>query len=160
MAEPLLAVTNLETFYGPIMAIRGVSFARAARGHRHHPGRQRRGQDDDPQDRVRRDGSAEGHRDASTAARSRAWIPTGSRGSGSATCRRAARSFRSSPCARTSRWAPTPGPTPTAWPATWRWSTSTSRCSKSRAEQRAGLALGWRAADAVDQPGADGAARR
>ena len=27
MAEPLLAVTNLETFYGPVMAIRGVSFA-------------------------------------------------------------------------------------------------------------------------------------
>jgi branched-chain amino acid transport system ATP-binding protein len=26
MAEPLLAVTNLETFYGPVMAIRGVSF--------------------------------------------------------------------------------------------------------------------------------------
>ena len=27
MADPLLAVTNIETFYGPIMAIRGVSFA-------------------------------------------------------------------------------------------------------------------------------------
>src|SRR6185295_5317308 len=27
MAEPLLAVTNLETFYGPVMAIRGISFA-------------------------------------------------------------------------------------------------------------------------------------
>jgi branched-chain amino acid transport system ATP-binding protein len=26
MAAPLLAVTNLETFYGPVMAIRGVSF--------------------------------------------------------------------------------------------------------------------------------------
>jgi branched-chain amino acid transport system ATP-binding protein len=26
MAEPLLAVTNLETFYGPVMALRGVSF--------------------------------------------------------------------------------------------------------------------------------------
>jgi len=26
MAKPLLAVTNLETFYGPVMAIRGVSF--------------------------------------------------------------------------------------------------------------------------------------
>src|SRR4029434_2110265 len=26
MAEPLLAVTNLETFYGPVIAIRGVSF--------------------------------------------------------------------------------------------------------------------------------------
>jgi branched-chain amino acid transport system ATP-binding protein len=26
MADPLLAVTNLETYYGPIMAIRGVSF--------------------------------------------------------------------------------------------------------------------------------------
>ena len=26
MTEPLLAVTNLETFYGPVMAIRGVSF--------------------------------------------------------------------------------------------------------------------------------------
>src|SRR6201989_3584949 len=26
MGEPLLAVTNLETFYGPVMAIRGVSF--------------------------------------------------------------------------------------------------------------------------------------
>ena len=26
MAEPLLAVSNLETYYGPIMAIRGVSF--------------------------------------------------------------------------------------------------------------------------------------
>jgi len=27
MAEPLLTVSNVETFYGPIMAIRGVSFA-------------------------------------------------------------------------------------------------------------------------------------
>jgi len=27
MAEPLLAVSNIETYYGPIMAIRGVSFA-------------------------------------------------------------------------------------------------------------------------------------
>ena len=27
MAEPLLRVTNIETYYGPIMAIRGVSFA-------------------------------------------------------------------------------------------------------------------------------------
>ena len=27
MAEPLLAVSNIETFYGPIMAIRGVSFS-------------------------------------------------------------------------------------------------------------------------------------
>ena len=27
MAEPLLAVNNIETFYGPIMAIRGVSFS-------------------------------------------------------------------------------------------------------------------------------------
>jgi branched-chain amino acid transport system ATP-binding protein len=27
MAEPLLSVSNVETFYGPIMAIRGVSFA-------------------------------------------------------------------------------------------------------------------------------------
>ena len=27
MAEPLLKVSNVETFYGPIMAIRGVSFA-------------------------------------------------------------------------------------------------------------------------------------
>src|SRR6058998_4264419 len=26
MADPLLAVANLETYYGPIMAIRGVSF--------------------------------------------------------------------------------------------------------------------------------------
>src|SRR5205807_7842171 len=26
MPEPLLAVSNLETYYGPIMAIRGVSF--------------------------------------------------------------------------------------------------------------------------------------
>jgi branched-chain amino acid transport system ATP-binding protein len=31
MAEPLLAVSNLETYYGPIMAIRGVSFE-VARG--------------------------------------------------------------------------------------------------------------------------------
>ena len=27
VAEPLLHVRNLETYYGPIMAIRGVSFA-------------------------------------------------------------------------------------------------------------------------------------
>src|SRR5215468_6863864 len=27
MADPLLVVNNIETFYGPIMAIRGVSFA-------------------------------------------------------------------------------------------------------------------------------------
>jgi len=27
MADPLLTVSNLETYYGPIMAIRGVSFA-------------------------------------------------------------------------------------------------------------------------------------
>src|SRR2546428_8868014 len=27
MADPLLAVANLETYYGPIMAIRGVSFS-------------------------------------------------------------------------------------------------------------------------------------
>src|SRR5215831_2507894 len=26
MADPLLAVANLETYYGPIMAIRGISF--------------------------------------------------------------------------------------------------------------------------------------
>ena len=26
MAEPILKATNLETYYGPIMAIRGVSF--------------------------------------------------------------------------------------------------------------------------------------
>ena len=83
------------------MAIRGVSFAVPRGRHRDHPGRQRRGQDHHPQDRVRRDGPAEGHRDASTAARSRAWIPTGSRASASATCRRGARSSRSSPCART-----------------------------------------------------------
>ena len=31
MAEPLLTVSNVETFYGPIMAIRGISFA-VARG--------------------------------------------------------------------------------------------------------------------------------
>jgi branched-chain amino acid transport system ATP-binding protein len=31
VADPLLTVTNLETFYGPIMAIRGVSFS-VARG--------------------------------------------------------------------------------------------------------------------------------
>ena len=27
MADTLLAVANLETYYGPIMAIRGISFA-------------------------------------------------------------------------------------------------------------------------------------
>jgi branched-chain amino acid transport system ATP-binding protein len=27
VADPLLRVSNLETYYGPIMAIRGVSFA-------------------------------------------------------------------------------------------------------------------------------------
>ena len=26
MAEPILSVRNIETYYGPIMAIRGVSF--------------------------------------------------------------------------------------------------------------------------------------
>ena len=30
MAEPLLTVSNIETFYGPIMAIRGVSFSVSA----------------------------------------------------------------------------------------------------------------------------------
>ena len=43
------------------MAIRGVSFEVPAGRHRHHPGRQRRGQDHGAEDRVRRHGPAEGH---------------------------------------------------------------------------------------------------
>ena len=68
---------------------------RADRQHRHHPGRQRRGQDHRAQDRLRGHGPAEGDGDVRRAARSSAWIRTRSCGSASAMCRRAARSFRS-----------------------------------------------------------------
>jgi energy-coupling factor transporter ATP-binding protein EcfA2 len=53
--RPLLRSAISETYYGPIAAIRGVSFA-VPKGHRHHPRRQRGGQDHDPQDRVGRHG--------------------------------------------------------------------------------------------------------
>ena len=50
--DPILKVSNIETYYGPIMAIRGVSLRGAARADRHHPGRQRRRQDHDAEDHL------------------------------------------------------------------------------------------------------------
>ena len=107
-SRPVLKVSNVETYYGPIMAIRGVSLRGAAGRHRHHPGRQRRRQDHDPEDHLRRHRPAEGQRRRSRAARSSGLDPDqvvrlGHR----ATCPRAARSSRSSRCARTCAWAPT-----------------------------------------------------
>ena len=62
MTEPILSVRNLETYYGPITAIRGVSFDVTRGPDRHHPGRQRRGQDHGAAIGLRRAGAAEGHR--------------------------------------------------------------------------------------------------
>ena len=158
MAEPILKVTNIETYYGPIMAIRGVSFEVPAGRHRHHPGRQRRGQDHRAQDHVRRHGPAEGQRRL----RGPRDPAHGSRQGDAA---------RRQPCARGPRGLPLPERA--REPAHGRLHAPRRR--RRRPGSRGGvrllpgaararrparrLAVGRRAADAGDQPGADGAAQ-
>ena len=48
-ADPILRVSNIETYYGPIQAIRGVSLEVPRGGIVDRARRQRRGQDDDPE---------------------------------------------------------------------------------------------------------------
>ena len=52
----LLQIDNLESYYGPIMAIRGVSLKVHEGPDRHRPWGQRRGQDHAAQDHLGRDG--------------------------------------------------------------------------------------------------------
>ena len=89
-----------------------------------------------------------------------AWTPTRSCGSASATCPRAARCSRFLIGAREPAHGRLHPPRrATASPATSRRCSATSRSCASAPTQRAGLAVGRRAADAGDQPRADGAAQ-
>ena len=57
---PVLKLSNVESAYGPIRAIRGVSLQVRARRDRHRARLQRRRQDDDPEDHLRHHRSAQG----------------------------------------------------------------------------------------------------
>ena len=95
MSEPLLSVRNLETYYGPITAIRGVSFDVSAGQIVTILGANGAGKTTVLQVGVRGHGAAEGHGRPSAASRSRGASPTGWRATAWRTCRRAARSSRS-----------------------------------------------------------------
>ena len=58
---PMLALDDVNTYYGHIHALRGISLERQPGRDRDADRRQRRGQDDDPQDDQRPAPSAPGH---------------------------------------------------------------------------------------------------
>ena len=94
MTEPLLKVSNIETYYGPITAIRGVSFDVPRGSIVTILGRQRSRQDHGAETVC---GAMEPQKGTSPsrAARSRARARLGVRATASPMCRRDARSFRS-----------------------------------------------------------------
>ena len=126
MSGALLEVRNLETWYGPIMAIRGVSLAVPEGGIVAVLGANGAGKttllktisgvmDPDKGEVLLAGEPIEG-----------AESPTGSSARGSCTCPRGGRCFRCSTSRRISRWGPTPAAM-TKWARIGRWSSATSR---------------------------------
>ena len=76
MSEPILKVTNVETYYGPIVAIRGVSFDVPQGGIVTILGANGAGKTTVLEDRSAASWTRRRAASCSRAARSGAWIPT------------------------------------------------------------------------------------